>query len=101
MSAETALPFSYGSIIVTGVENPSGGGNLTAAEIAECTRIYERIRSEYKMPFGRVEIDADSILEPGVPTTKTSGNYGMPEEDFTDYSDEAKTVPAIDDDLPF
>lgn len=63
LKAGTALPFSYGSILVTAVENPSGGGNLTAEEIAECQRIYERERDNYKMPFGRKEIDADSVLD--------------------------------------
>ena len=63
LKAGTALPFSYGSLIVTAVENPSGGGNLTADEIEECQRIYERERDNYKMPFGRKEIDADSVLD--------------------------------------
>ena len=54
------LPFTYGSMTACEGLNPSGGGNLTTAEIAQCARIYERVKAEYKMPFGRVDVDADS-----------------------------------------
>lgn len=106
LKAGTALPFSYGSIIVTGVENPSGGGNLEAHEIAECQRIYERIRNEYKMPFGRVEIDADSIMDTPVVMAKTvnqntPSSEDFPEDDFSSYQEDV--TPVIDDSeiLPF
>ena len=110
LKAGTALPFSYGSILVTGVENPSGGGNLTAAEIGECTRIYERIRNEYKMPFGRVEIDADSIMDEPVQTSRTTKNTqssdGFPDyEEPMEYEDrmaiEAGNMPDELEPLPF
>lgn len=106
LKAETALPFSYGSILVTGVENPSGGGNLTAAEIGECTRIYERIRSEYKMPFGRVEVDADSIMDEPVQTSRTTKNTqssdGFPDYEDSYFEEPAPGLPPVEtDDMPF
>lgn len=110
LKAETALPFTYGSILVTAVENPSGGGNLTAAEIGECQRIYERIRSEYKMPFSRVEIDADSILEEPEPVQRVVSSSAPDSDGFPDYDEpmeyedrvamEAGNRPEIEE-LPF
>ena len=43
--------------------NPSGGGNLTPAEIAKCNEIYELVKGDFKFPFGRTETNADSAFD--------------------------------------
>lgn len=98
LKAETALPFTYGSILVTGVENPSGGGNLEAHEIAECQRIYERIRGEYKMPFGRTEIDADSVIDDYAPPVRPAVDT-ISKDDYEPYAPNQND--SLPDDLPF
>lgn len=102
LKEEVALPFTYGSLIACEAPNPSGGGNLNTAEIAECTRIYERIKTEYKMPFGRVEVDADDF-DPGAKVVATQSEF-IPEDELT-FEDDMRTVPEIennfDDSLPF
>lgn len=104
LKKQVALPFTYGSLIACEAINPSGGGNLTTAEIAECARIYERIKGEYKMPFGRVEVEADDYDPDTVvsiaPVSQASEDF--PEQDLFDYSDEMHTVPPFEDSsLPF
>jgi len=63
LNAGTALPFCYNSMTVCEAENPSGGGNLTAAEIEHCKEIYERVKGEYKFPYNRSEVSADDVFE--------------------------------------
>lgn len=103
-----ALPFIYGSLTACENTNPSGGGNLTTAEIAECGRIYERIKSEYKMPFGRrEEVDADSYdpnapIQPSRPTNYTPTSEEFPDYEEPIFDEEAVTHLDLDNDpLPF
>jgi len=59
----TALPFMYNTMIGCEAPNPSGGGNLTSDEIELCDNIYTRIRDEYKFPFSKQEVNADSVYD--------------------------------------
>lgn len=63
LSEGTALPFMYNSMICCEAPNPSGGGNLTPAEIQHCNEIYERVKADFKFPFGRTETNADSAFD--------------------------------------
>ncbi len=63
LSEGVALPFMYNSMIGCEAPNPSGGGNLTPAEIAQCNEIYERVKGDFKFPFGRTETNADSAFD--------------------------------------
>lgn len=106
LSKGTALPFTYGSLIACEANNPSGGGNLTTAEIAECAHIYEKVKSEYKMPFGRQEVDADSVQfapsQNGATVSAAQNGHDMPNEAYADVAAQASVGgDAIDDDLPF
>ncbi len=56
------LPFTYGSLIASPHENPSGGGNLTEQEIEQAKAIYERRKADFRFPHSREVVDADSIV---------------------------------------
>ena len=62
LKTETCLPFCYNSFTACEAPNPSGGGNLTAEEIAQCNSIYEAVRPLYRFPFTRTETNADDVL---------------------------------------
>ena len=111
LKEDIALPFTYGSLIACEAQNPSGGGNLTKAEIEQCGRIYERIKAQYKMPFGRrEEVDADDY-DPNANYTTPSpvqlaeqmpiNNVGFPEYDTRDIEDQPSIAGFDDQELPF
>lgn len=104
------LPFTYNSLTACQAENPSGGGNLTDAEIELCKEIYTRVKSGYRFPFQREEIDADSILDEYVPPQPAQDAPDWPQQppatiDEPDYfppvAAPAAPQPVEVDDLPF
>ena len=118
LKTDTCLPFCYNSFTACEAPNPSGGGNLTAAEIAQCNSIYEAVRPLYRFPFSRVESNADDVLaqiasapatgyEPGNPNSPdpfaakpaaTVNGSGFPENEVgRDYEDSSAGL----DKLPF
>ena len=98
LKESVALPFTYGSLVACEATNPSGGGNLTTAEIAECARIYERIKSEYKMPFGRrEEVDADNVFDVSPAQQKA---VALSEATYIDRYADAEVVTATEPPIP-
>jgi len=104
LQSEVALPFTYGSLVVCEAENPSGGGNLTKEEIAECVRIWERIKGDYKMPFGAATVDADQALANAAAGTPIPAQPTYDEEllpNLAPAHQAAELPPTFEDDLPF
>jgi hypothetical protein len=122
LKSGAALPFCYNSMIACEVPNPSGGGNLTADEIALCNSVYERVRADYAFPFGRAEKSADDAFDqvsvaeqqerieylekakplpaPGsIKANHDATNEGWPTVDTNNY--ELVGTPDDSDDLPF
>lgn len=99
LGTEKVLPFCWNSITASteGLE----GLTLTAAEIGECTRIYERIKPLYIFPFSRVEVSADEVdLVPGQSAAAKPDN-GFPTEEPVSGNAVEIEVPGDFDDLPF
>ncbi len=74
LKTETCLPFCYNSFTACEAPNPSGGGNLTAEEIATAKSIYEAVKPLYIFPFSRQDSNADDILG-AVKNAPSSGGY--------------------------
>jgi len=62
LTTDHVLPFTYNSIFACEAPHASGCGNLSEGERASCKAIYEAVRSEYRMPFGREMSDADDVF---------------------------------------
>lgn len=62
LTTENVLPFTYNSILACEAPHPIGCGNLDAGERASCKAIYEAVKSEYRLPFGREMKDADDVF---------------------------------------
>lgn len=59
----TALPFTYNSLICREAPNPSGGGNLTAAEIQKAKEMYEAIRGNYRFSWQSGETSSEDAAD--------------------------------------
>ncbi len=81
LKTDTCLPFCYNSFTACEAPNPSGGGNLTAAEIEICKTRYEQVKGLYKFPFSRNETSADAALSslPAQPTGYDPNNPASPD----------------------
>lgn len=62
LTTDGVLPFTYNSILACEAPHPSGCGNLDELERAACKNIYEAVRDQYRMPFGRQMEDADDVF---------------------------------------
>jgi hypothetical protein len=63
LTTPDVLPFTYNSMICCEALNPSGGENLTTAEIAKAREIYEMVKDRYRFPYSRQETNADDAFE--------------------------------------
>ncbi len=113
LTTPDVLPFTYNSMICCEALNPSGGENLTTAEIAKAREIYEQVKGRYRFPYSRQETNADDAFEDmgernaGIDFSKRTDKGGdanfpdaPPSDDFFDYL----TAPPNNDgleDLPF
>ena len=103
------LPFTYNSLTACQAENPSGGGNLTDAEIELCKEIYQHVKGNYKFPFQREDVDADSILDEYAPPAQAPKDPGAEYQEaetanfpFDEPPIQAAQPANLDDqDLPF
>lgn len=107
LNTPTALPFIYNSMTATEIANPSGGGNLTDAEIELCKEIYQHVKGNYKFPFQREDVDADSILDEYAPPAQSPKDPGAEyqEAETANFPFDEPPIqaaqPAEVDDLPF
>ncbi len=101
------LPFTYNSLTACQAENPSGGGNLTDAEIELCKEIYQHVKGKYRFPFQREDVDADSIVDEYTPPAQAAKAPGAEyqEAETANFPLDAPPIqaaqPAEFDDLPF
>jgi hypothetical protein len=83
LTTSNVLPFTYNSILACEAPHPIGCGNLNEGERATCKAIYEAVKSEYRMPFGREMKDADDVF---------GGGYSEPQYE-EEYIDQANPLP--------
>jgi hypothetical protein len=103
LKTDTCLPFCYNSFTACEAPNPSGGGNLTAAEIAQCKSIYEAVRPLYRFPFTRTETNADDALAQIASAPATGyepGNPNTPDPFAARPTATTRQEPSDDDFLP-
>lgn len=113
LTTDAVLPFCYNSFTACEAPNPSGGGNLTAEEIATCNSIYEAVKPLYRFSYQRSAVDADSAMDalesmpqqsaplPSVQGVKTTP---LPSDDFPQFEvalSHEDSTPGDFDTLPF
>lgn len=111
LTTESVLPFTYNSILACEAPHPIGCGNLSDGERATCNAIYEAIKSEYRMPFGRELRDADDVFgggyddeaheQPAAAPKRAQSTYDDFHTDEPVFEEEPVGANIIDPDLPF